>query len=208
MFVSDHLPDLPSDRLRIVEVLLPVIDKRPMVMDWFDHPTPRLLKLDLVGATGRWHLLALFNWSDTNEHIHFNLNDFYLDSQIEYIAREFWSGDVYHIIDGILDIESIPPHGVVLLSVRPYRPYQPQYLGSDLHISQGLEISSWKSKPNQIEIIVHRPGIDEGYIVISLPHAPHLAHIEDRELVWKLVKDNIYQFELQLKQYTNLSIRY
>lgn len=208
MFVSDHLPDLPSDRLRIVEVLLPVIDKRPMVMDWFDHPTPRLLKLDLVGATGRWHLLALFNWSDTNEHIHFNLNDFYLDSQIEYIAREFWSGDVYHIIDGILDIESIPPHGVVLLSVRPYRPYQPQYLGSDLHISQGLEISSWKSKPNQLEIIVHRPGIAEGYIVISLPHAPHLAHIEDRELVWKLVKDNIYQFELQLKQYTNLSIRY
>ena len=62
--------------------------------------------------------------------------------------------------------------------------------------------------PNELEVIVNRPGIADGFIVISLPHPPHLALNEGHELARKLVKDNIYQFELQFNQIANLHIRY
>jgi alpha-galactosidase len=206
MLLSDHLPDLPSDRLRIAEVLLPIIDKRPLILDWFDSPTPRLLQLDLEGAAGRWHLLALFNWSDNSEDIHLDLNDFYLDTRIDYLAREFWSGEIYHISDGKLDFDNVPPHGIILLSARPYRPYRPQYLGSDLHISQGLEISSWEADSNELDITLLRPGIADGSIVIGSPHPPQLASIDDRKITWNPIEDNIYQFELQFNRDAKLHI--
>ena len=40
LFVSDHLPDLPEDRLRILRALLPPIGARPRILDWLDAPTP------------------------------------------------------------------------------------------------------------------------------------------------------------------------
>ena len=36
LLLSDHLPDLPPERLRIARTLLPVIGQRPRVMDWFE----------------------------------------------------------------------------------------------------------------------------------------------------------------------------
>jgi hypothetical protein len=87
---------------------------------------PLRLQLDLEGACGHWHLLALFNWSDSMQDILLDINDFYIDSQAEYLAREFWSGKTFHLVDGTLEFTEISPHSVVLLSIRPYRPSQPQ----------------------------------------------------------------------------------
>jgi len=208
MLLSDHLPDLPSDRLHIAEVLLPVIDKRPYILDWFDNPTPQRLQLDLEGATGQWHLLALFNWSDCMQDIHLDLKDFYIDSQVKYIAREFWSGETYHLINGTLEFKEIPPHSVVLLSVRPYRPYQPQYLGSDLHISQGLEVSSWKTNQNDLEVSIKRPSLTDGKVEISLPHPPKYARIGTKEISWRAKESNIYQFKLKFHKKVNLHVHF
>ena len=208
MLLSDHLPDLPSDRLHIAEVILPVIDKRPYILDWFDNPTPQWLRVDLEGAIGHWHLLALFNWSDHVKDIHLDLKDFNIDSQTEYIAREFWSGETYHIIDGKIEFKEILPHSVILLSARPYRPYQPQYLGSDLHISQGLEVSSWKSTQYDLEVSINRPGLAGGLLDVSLPHPPQFAQSGTQEISWRSIEESIYQFEVEFNKEITLHIRY
>ncbi|MCJ7659744.1 MAG: alpha-galactosidase [Anaerolineales bacterium] len=208
MLLSDHLPDLPSDRLHIAEVLLPVIDKRPYILDWFDNPTPQRLQLDLEDACGHWSLLALFNWSDSMQDIHLDIKDFYIDSQPEYLAREFWSGKTYHIVDGTLEFTEIYPHSVVLLSIRPYRPYQPQYLGSDMHISQGLKVSSWKTTQNDLEVSIKRPGLADGILELGLPHPPQFARIETQEVFWRQKEDHIYQFQVEFYKEVTLHISY
>jgi len=76
VFASDHLPDLPDERLRILRALLPPIGGRPRQLDWLDSPTPRRMRLDLDGAAGPWHLLALFNWEDHSQDLTFLPGDF------------------------------------------------------------------------------------------------------------------------------------
>ncbi|HEX9616739.1 MAG TPA: alpha-galactosidase, partial [Anaerolineales bacterium] len=138
LILSDHLPDLPTDRLRIAETLLPLIGERPHILDWFDNATPGRLQVDLDGPAGRWHLLALFNWEDEPMDVTLSISDLYLDPSKAYYAREFWRGDIRQIRgdqpnDEPVIFKGVPPHGVVLLAVRPARPFRPQYLGSDLH---------------------------------------------------------------------------
>ena len=72
LLVSDDLPKLPADRLRIAEVLLPVIGERARVIDWFDTEMPELLRLDQLNAAGEWHILANFNWSEKADSLRLN----------------------------------------------------------------------------------------------------------------------------------------
>jgi alpha-galactosidase len=178
LMLSDHLPELPSDRLWIAEVLLPLIGERPYVLDWFEQETPARLQLDLVGPAGRWHVLALFNWQDQPETLTLHTTDLYLDPEKAYTTREFWSGEVFHIPDGQpqgkpLKFEEVPPHGTLLLAVRPSRPFRPQYLGSSLHVSQGLEVAAWEWDPaGRLFLRLERPGLARGHIDLALPSPP------------------------------------
>ncbi|MCJ7625539.1 MAG: alpha-galactosidase, partial [Anaerolineaceae bacterium] len=56
LLLSDNLPALPPERLRIAKILLPIIGKRPEILDWFDKETPQYIRLDLSGAVGEWSL--------------------------------------------------------------------------------------------------------------------------------------------------------
>ena len=140
--------------------------------------------------------------------IHLDLKDFYIDSQADFLAREFWSGKTYHIVGGTLEFTEISPHSVVLLSIRPFRPYQPQYLGSDMHISQGLEVSSWKTTQNDLEVSIKRPGLADGILEIRVPHPPQFARTETQEISYRLKESNIYQFDLKFNKKVTLHIRY
>jgi alpha-galactosidase len=198
LLLSDHLPDLPPDRRRIAQVLFPLIGKRPYVLDWFGTPTPHRLQVDLDGPTGHWHVLALFNWADAPEDVHLLLQDFYLDPRIAYHGREFWTGSSYKIDPGKnhdeeLVIPQIPPHGVALLALRPLRPYQPQYLGSDLHISQGMEVIHWEADARQVRLRLGRPGHARGQLLLSLPQPPGEALIDGHPIGWSAHQDSDYK---------------
>jgi len=208
LLISDHLPDLPPERLRIAEVLLPVIGKRPHLLDWFDNPTPTHMQLDLNGPAGSWHLLGLFNWEAGERDLQMNLTDFYLDPQVEYYLREFWSGDIYRVTDGHLKLNAIPAHGTALLAARPFRPYHPQYLGSDLHISQGLEVANWKVAADNLAINLRRPGKAGGQVELGLPRTPLEALLDGRPTSWQNHGDNRYIFPLEFNQSCEIKLRY
>ncbi len=153
LLFSDHMPDLPPERLRIAQALLPLIGERPRLLDWFDATNPRRLRLDLQGAAGAWHLLACFNWEEVGQVFDIRVKDYDLDPASPYIAREFWSGETeISWSQGWLNPQSIPPHGVLLLAVRLFQPDLPQYLGSDLHISQGLEVAGWQASTGSLDL--------------------------------------------------------
>ena len=209
LLFSDHMPDLPPERLRIAQALLPLIGERPRLLDWFDATTPRRLRLDLRGAAGAWHLLALFNWEDVRQVFDIRVKDFDLDPTSSYIAREFWSGETQFSWDrGWLNPKSIPPHGVLLLAVRALQPGLPQYLGSDLHISQGLEVADWQADPGRLDLQIQRPGRAQGLVELSLPAAPQLAALDGQALNWQATVPGCYRFPVEFDQRARLHLEW
>jgi alpha-galactosidase len=213
LFISDHLPSLPPDRLRLAECLLPTIGRRPHVLDWFDHPTPRHLQLDLDGPAGAWHLIALFNWGEHPSELVLKLTDFYLDPQLTYYAREFWSGKIYRfdgkeLMGNELTIPDVPAHGVQLFAVRPRHPYQPQYLGSDLHISQGLELTEWEDSKQGLHLRLQRPGPAHGKIMVALPRQPDQELQDDLILAWESLDEGVYLVSVNFDKIASIKIRY
>lgn len=208
LLVSDPLPELPPERLRILEALLPLIGKRTHVMDWFDRTTPARLQLELEGPAGSWSLLALFNWENRSKDIELHTNDFYLDAKMRYLARSFWDGQIYRISPGEPFVfKSVPAHGVVLLSLRPDSSYKPVYLGSSLHISQGLEVAAWESSPGAVNVHLERPGVADGYVDLALPTAPVEAFVDDRSLSWERLETGVYRFPVKFNQAGILKVK-
>ena len=212
LLLSDDLTRLTPDCLNIAEAMLPLIGRRGRVLDWFDSSRPQRLRVDLENATGAWHLLALFNWKDRPAGLPLHPKDFDLDPDQTYLAREFWSGRKMRICSQpeageAIILEDIPPHGVALLAVRPSTPGIPQYLGSNLHISQGLEVVEWKAE-NKLALRVERPGRARGEIEISLPQPPGLALLDGNLLTWKQSSPGCYLFPVQFDGSADLSIEY
>jgi alpha-galactosidase len=213
LLLSDHLPNLPPERLHLAQSLLPPIGKRPTVLDWFDRQTPSRLQVDMHGPDGRWHLLALFNWSDKTQDIGLSLHDFNLDTRTIYYAREFWGGACYTIrpgssrADPIL-LEKVAANGVALLAVRPHQSYRPQYLGSDLHISQGMELTAWETSQTDLHMRLNRPGRAKGLVELGLPHPPAQAWLNDQPITWFPHGDRCYRLDVEFDQTAEIVIKF
>ncbi|MFL7892619.1 MAG: alpha-galactosidase [Anaerolineales bacterium] len=213
LMISDHVPALPQERLDMLRTLLPIIGKRPYILDWFDSSTPERVQLDLEGATGSWHLIGLFNWEESAQDKILNLSDFYLETRGEIAARDFWSGKTYfwdydHQAEHSHVFPQVPAHGVVLLALRTCRSHRPQYLGSNLHISQGLEVTEWRVLEKGLELTIERPGKTIGRIDIYLPGKIHQAAADTGSLTWKAGSNGSYSFDLECEDKTRLDIEY
>ena len=204
--LSDDLGLLPTDRLRIAETILPLIGEPPYVLDWFDAQTPSMLRLDLRAAVGSWHLLAAFNWDDEPRDATVNLREFGLDPQEIYLVSEYWSQKLQLMRRGKLLREKIPAHGTLLFAVRALDEPAPAYVGSDLHISQGLEVSRWKPSPNGLGLTLQRPGKSQGRLALRLPAAPKQAIFDGQPLQWETGQDGIYHFNVAFHRTASLNL--
>ena len=216
LMLSDDLPDLPPERLRLAESLLPLIAKRPFVLDWFDQHNPAHLQVNLDGPAGPWSLVALFNWGDHPKDLDFRLVDFYLDREKAYLARSFWDGQPYLVtlkqgwanpaLPGDLVFKAVPPHGVVLLALRQLKKDIPQYLGSSLHISQGMELADWQVNSSGLSLRLERPGLAQGQVDLSLPTQPKAAWLNAEPLAWQPLEHQVYRFNVKFDQQADIKI--
>lgn len=190
ILLSDDMPALPPERLRIAEVLLPVVGQRPQVLDLFDRETPARLRLDLRGPAGEWHVLALFNWEDEPCELPLNAGEFQLPD-VDYRLRSFWDGRVLNLPSGgSINLGQVPPHGCALLAVRPVGT-APQYAGSDLHFSQGVEVSAWDAGPDGVRFTLDLPPARAGWAALWLPSAPRRVIVDGEDSIWKK-QDGVY----------------
>jgi alpha-galactosidase len=205
LLLSDDLPKLPKERLRIAQQLVPLIGQRPRVMDWFDTATPRLLRLDLQNDTGQWYLLAVFNWDEEKQDLSLPLEKFSLPPG-EYLTREFWSGDTTRISGGLLTLKSIPARGVKVLALRPAPSDVPCYLGSDLHISQGLEVTKWLETPTNFKLRLERPGKASGQVDLYLPREPERVIINQKDIIYHPLGEGVYRLPVDFEQVAEIEI--
>ena len=117
----------------------------------------------------------MINWEDQAQDSALDLAGYGLDPNQRYYAREFWRGSASVIADGRFDLGSLPAHATALCAVRPLADRAPQYLGSDLHISQGLEVETWEALPQGLRLSIRRPGHVHGKIWVRLPRQPEHA---------------------------------
>lgn len=209
LLLSDDLPELPQERLEIARSLLPLMQEQPQVMDWFDSAMPSRIRMDLENPCGIWHLFAHFNWLDEPQDVNISMPDYGLDPKSTYLGREYWTGRLEQSVDGMFTMCSIPAHGVVIWAVRKNTPGAFQYLGSDMHISQGLEVSKFESDSGSARIWLQRPGNVDGNVVLSLPGVPIEARLNDLPCKWQ-VEDlpNCFKFMLKFRNQGLLNVRY
>jgi alpha-galactosidase len=198
LLLSDDLPALPKDRLRMAQVLLPVIDRRPQVLDWFENETPARLRVDLSGPTGAWHLLGLFNWENKPASLQFSPQDYKLPFDQVWWLREFWTGMIGQMSrESPFIFHDVPPHGVRVIAARPYQANLPTYLGSDLHLSQGLEISAWQAEDHQVSLRIGLGRRASGSLVVYLPWQPTGAIFNESAQIIKNKGRGIYRIDVQ-----------
>ena len=213
LIISDHVPGLPQDRLELLKSLLPVIGKRPYVLDWFDSSTPQRIQIDLDGPIGPWHLLGIFNWQDEKQDKIFRASDYYLEGSEEMYVREFWTGRTYQLLHGNEDeknitFSNIGAHGAVVLAVRPRYPFRPQYLGGNLHISQGLEVAGWQPHDKSLEFELIRPGHSQGIIELAIPGEIKSASLDDSPVSWRSDAEGLYILEVDFHQHAKVRIEH
>lgn len=208
VLLSDNMTELPSERLEIAAALLPPMRERVRVLDWMDAHTPEKLRIDLDGAVGKWHALALFNWEDKSVDRNLKMNDFFLPDE-DYWVRSFWDNRIWHVQKGqALYNGNMPPHSALLMAVRPMNSDGPVYLGSSLHISQGLEVKTWKPGKKTLAM-----GIDAGrqaktMIDLYLPAPPKKAVQSDKALKWEVLSNNCYRIVFDIDKKDTVKINY
>ena len=217
LLLSDDLSELPSDRLQIVQALLPLIHKRPHVLDLFDARTPAHLQIELSGPAGNWSVIGLFNWDDRPADLKFAINDFYLVSRSGFWVHSFWDQKTDRMEAGrhSMVFENVPAHGCKLLAVKPINPGRPQYLGSDLHVSQGLEITgyNWKDEPGRQEpasgclhLELSRPGKTKGSLALVLPRPLIRAACNGAPVKGLQPADGVYRVPVEFENAASIDI--
>jgi alpha-galactosidase len=177
-------------------------------LDWLDAETPQKLRIDLNGPIGKWHVLAYFNWEDLPKETALSSADFRLPED-DYWVRSFWDQRVWRAAKGNgLFRGRLGPHCSLLLAVRPAREAHAVYLGSSLHISQGLEIDEWEEGINSLSINISPGRSTQAKIDIYLPQKPGEVKFEDKPVSYKKLNDRCYRFEVDISQHGRLNLNY
>jgi hypothetical protein len=93
-----------------------------------------------------------------------------------------------------------------LFSLRRIQPEQACYLGGNLHISQGLEITNWSAEHSNLYFQIERPGDTRGQIDFYLPHTPKMMKVNHQEIDWQMFDKQIYRVAVQFEQLAEISI--
>lgn len=205
LIISDDLPQLSEERRLIAERLLPVMGKQAFIMDWLDKTTPHNVRLDLENSLGSWHLIARFNWKQNEREVFVLLPDFHLP-KVDFWSYSFWENKVRFIqANHPIQIDSLAAHGVVLFALRACD-QSPQYLGSDLHISMGKEVSGWKVEEKMLTCNLELPRVCSGNVHIALPADPDSALCNNAPVLWKKMEDGVFTFPIELDHTGTLQV--
>lgn len=195
ILISDDMSQLNPDRLKLAASLLPPLPPNPVVVDLFEREMPGKLHQVLTGPNGTWHLIALFNWEDQPSRLELDLAELGLD-QGSFLLSEFWTGEVANV-EKTHSFEAVPAHGVCLLALRPYVPCL--YLGSDLHLSQGVELKTWQQTQNRLSLTLDLQNRRaEGSIRLWCERKAVQVTVEGKPVEYRTPQPNLYVIPVSL----------
>ncbi len=192
VLLSDDLSALSPESLRLAQSLFPPLYRAAILPAWRGGSPPRLAILPMHGPQGAWRVIGFFNWSDHPLRDSIDLRQ-YFPVPDEAIALSFWDGRLMEIQAGIFTPPPIPAHGSILLALRSWED-RAQYIGSDLHFSQGAEVVEWKATRNALRVGLRLGREAEGNIWLALPGRPVNAALDGAPIRPEFVLKNIWRF--------------
>jgi hypothetical protein len=114
-------------------------------------------------------MISYTNWKDHPLQPVLSLEDYNIETNSTLVVSSFWDSKISYSENGKLGIGILPPHATWLVVVRNLIPERPMLVGSNLHISQGMEVSKWKDSGKQIQINLKLPRICSGEILLRIP---------------------------------------
>jgi len=174
-FAGDKLAELAPDRVKLIQQALPVCPTQPAKLyPMFGHLP--VWDLHVSRPSGDWHVVALFNWGDTEKRIGFGWNEIGEREDRRFVGWEFWTGSLLGAMEGRLEIP-VPPRSVRLVAMQPDLGH-PQFLTSNRHITQGaVELKGQRWADNTLSLAVETVGgfpqtmrifVPEGYALKSV----------------------------------------
>jgi alpha-galactosidase len=208
VLLSDDLEQIPPERLMIIQSMIPIIGKTPMVLDWQQKLSPSKLRVDLDGPTGEWHLLSYTNWEDHPIQPVLYLDDYNIGNDSSWVVSSFWDSKISFPVKGKLSIGFLSPHATWLASVRKVIPNQSIFAGGNLHISQGLEVSEWKDSGKQITLNFQLPHKCSGEIFLRIP-ANEIEVIDSKGKSDLLTgKDQLFDIPLKFDRQEKIKVNF
>ena len=187
--VSDDMTVLSEERRRIVEKVMPIEvlsskfevgSGRLEIRDWLEREMPEHLEVKMNGVVGEWNVVGLFNWSERKTKKQLNVEG-------ESHVWDFWNQTYTRAgAESAYEVELAAHSGRLLAVRRAIR--APQFVGSSLHFSQGLEISEWDGTERSLRVVVKLNRNAEGNVYVALP----------KNSKYKEVADGIYSFPINL----------
>ena len=206
VLLSDDLFALSPEALRLAQSLFPPVYRAATFPAGRSKSPPRLAILPMRGPQGKWWVIGLFNWSEHPISESVPLRK-WIRIPDEAIAHSFWDGRLMESRAGILKPPEIPAHGSILLAVHPLAEGA-QYVGSDLHFSQGAEVAEWKPTRRSVHAVFRLGREAEGNIWLALPQCPDTAELDGAPIYPYYVMKNIWKFPVRFAGSGKLKIRW
>jgi alpha-galactosidase len=206
VLLSDDLSLLSPEAVRLAQCLFPPVYRAAQQVLWLSEAASSLAVLPMSGPQGVWRVVGIFNWNDRPADRSIDLNAVTgLRGALEVFS--FWEERMLNPTAGRLELKRIPVHGSVLLAVRP-KTKAAQYVGSNLHFSQGGEVAAWKPTRKGLRVSFNLGREAEGAVWLALPGEPRTALFDGRPIVPAPLGGEIWKFPVQWKRQGALEIRW
>jgi len=168
---GDLLLQLDSDRLRILEKVLPAYGEAARPLDLFEKDLPEIFALPVHKNFADWWLVGCFNYDEgATVQRDFSLARLGLSPAATYLVYEFWTRKLLGEFRDNVRLFFIPS-SVNLLSIHT-KSGVPQVISTDRHITQGaveLETVEWNSTSSTLRGISLGPAGTEHNVAVYVP---------------------------------------
>jgi len=168
-FFGDRLGQLPPERMRLLQQVLPVCDVRPLdLFPVFDLQP--VWDLKVRRPFGAWDVVSVFNWTDQPIAYQLAFADLGLDDRQEYLVYEFWDAHFLGRCRGAVTATA-EGRSNLLLAIHPDLG-RPQFLATDRHLTQGgvcLTRHEWDAEKRILTIGVQLVENDPLTVTVYVP---------------------------------------
>ncbi len=170
VLLSDDLAALSPAAVRMAQSIFPPVYRAADFPAGRGESPPSTAVLPMQGALGKWWVIGVFNWADRPADRFLDLREL-TGIPDELFVFSYWDEGILKTDAGRLRLAKLPAHGSVLLAVRP-RGTGIQYLGSNLHFTQGAEVAEWKASRGTLRAVLRLGREADGAIWLALPEDP------------------------------------
>jgi alpha-galactosidase len=195
VLLSDDLAALSPGAVRLAQSLFPPVYRAADFPAWRGEAPPSTAVLPMRGPQGGWWVIGVFNWHDRPADRLIDLGEL-TGIRGELSVFSFWDERVLDAGGGRLRLANMPAHGSALLAVRP-RESGIQYVGSNLHFTQGAEVAEWKAGRKSLRVKFNLGREAEGAIWLSLPGAPVQAALNGVPIQSESAGDGVWKIPVR-----------